>query len=73
MSLVVFAVCLVMGIRAENSFETTVERALEAMAVTLGVGLVVGTMAQKMLDENAAASAKNVRVEAAARAGRKER
>jgi NhaP-type Na+/H+ or K+/H+ antiporter len=52
MSLVVFAVCLVVGIQAENSFGTTIQRALLAMAGTMVVGLIVGGMAQKMLDEN---------------------
>jgi len=51
-SLIVFAVCLCLGIQAENSFGTTVGRALLAMAGTLVVGLIVGAMAQKMLDEN---------------------
>ncbi len=40
------------GIEADNTFTTTVERALMAMAVTLVIGLVVGTMASKMLEEN---------------------
>lgn len=59
MALIVFAVCLAMGMQAENTFETTVTRALEAMAVTLGIGLVVGAMAQRMLEENAAGPPKN--------------
>jgi ABC-type sulfate transport system permease component len=50
--LVVFAFCLVQGIRAENSFSTTVSRALVAMAVTFALGLVVGWVADRMLDEN---------------------
>ena len=51
-SLIVFAVCLVVGMQAENSFGTTIQRALYAMLGTLVVGLIVGAMAQKMLDEN---------------------
>ena len=48
-----FAVCLVVGgIEADNTFTTTVERALTAMVVTLVIGLVVGAMARKMLEEN---------------------
>ena len=53
LSLIAFAICLLIGaFQAENSFATTVQRALVAMVVTLIVGLVVGAMAQKMLDEN---------------------
>lgn len=57
MSLVAFAVSLLMGLRADNPFGTIVANALLAMAATFGVGLVVGAMAQKMLDENLAAGA----------------
>ena len=57
MSLVAFAVCLLMGLRADNPFGTIVTNALLAMAATFAVGLVVGAMAQKMLDENLAAGA----------------
>jgi hypothetical protein len=63
MALLAFAACLVSGLRAENTFSTTVIRALEAMIVTLVIGLIVGAMAQKMLDENAA-SAKKSEIEA---------
>jgi NhaP-type Na+/H+ or K+/H+ antiporter len=53
MALLAFAVCLVVGgIKADNSFATTVERAVTAMLATLVIGLVVGVMARKMLDEN---------------------
>jgi NhaP-type Na+/H+ or K+/H+ antiporter len=51
-ALVVFAICLMLGIQAGNSFSTTLSRALVAMAGTFGVGLAVGWVAQKMLDEN---------------------
>ena len=57
LSLVVFAVCVIAGLNAGNSFETVLTKALLAMAATFGVGLVVGGMAQKMLDENLAAEA----------------
>ena len=57
MSLVAFAVCVLMGLRAGNTFSTILTNALLAMAGTFAVGLVVGLMAQKMLDENLAASA----------------
>ena len=49
-SFVVFAVCLVAG--ADNPFGTAVGRALVAMGATLGVGLIVGWMGQKMIEEN---------------------
>ena len=53
MSLVAFAVCLLVGgLQARNSFGTTVSRALLAMLVTLVVGLLIGAMAQRMLDES---------------------
>lgn len=53
LAIVVFATCLVVGrFEASNSFTTTVLRALVAMVITLLIGLVIGAMAQKMLDEN---------------------
>ena len=52
-SLIAFAVCLIAGgFEANNPFTTTVSRALAAMAATWVVGMIVGAMAQKMLDEN---------------------
>jgi alpha-beta hydrolase superfamily lysophospholipase len=51
-SLVAFAVCLLLGIAAENTLSTTLSRALVAMVGTLVVGLVVGAMGQRMLEEN---------------------
>ena len=52
-SLIAFAICLIAGaFAAENPFTTTVARALIAMCATWVVGLIVGAMAQKMLDEN---------------------
>ena len=61
MALLVFAVCLVTGTQAGNTFGTTVTRALIAMGVTLVIGLVVGAMAQAMLNENIEAEAKKLR------------
>jgi NhaP-type Na+/H+ or K+/H+ antiporter len=53
MALLAFVVCLVVGgLGADNTFATTIERALTAMAVTLVIGLVLGAMARKMLEEN---------------------
>lgn len=55
-ALLAFAVCLyVGGFQAGNPFTTTVGRALLAMAVTYGVGLAVGTMGQRAIEENLAA------------------
>ena len=52
-SLIVFAICLVIGgIQTNNTFFTTVVRALLALLGTFGLGLIIGWMAQKMLDEN---------------------
>ena len=51
-ALLVFALCLVLGMQANNSFTTTVTRGLVAMACTFVVGLVLGTAAQRMIDEN---------------------
>jgi hypothetical protein len=57
MALLAFATCLVAGIGADNTFTTSVSRALWAMAGSYLVALVIGAMAQKMLDENLAAKA----------------
>ncbi|GIW77945.1 MAG: hypothetical protein KatS3mg104_3008 [Phycisphaerae bacterium] len=51
-SLVVFAMCLIEGLRAENPFTTVVGRALLGLVVTFGVGLILGGMVDKMLKEN---------------------
>jgi len=55
-SLVVFAVCLIAG--AENTFGAAVGRALIAMLGTLAIGLIIGWMGQKMIDENIRQQAK---------------
>ncbi|HEY7115914.1 MAG TPA: hypothetical protein VH475_04985 [Tepidisphaeraceae bacterium] len=52
LSMVVFAFCLVLGIQAGNTFSTIVSRALAGMAGTYVIGLVLGSVAQRMLDEN---------------------
>jgi hypothetical protein len=53
LALLVFAVCLVVGgLETGNTFSTTVGRALAAMAGTFVVGLIVGSMGQRMIDEN---------------------
>jgi len=53
MALLAFALCLLVGgVQAGNPFGTTVTRALAAMAGTFVIGLVVGHMGQRMIDEN---------------------
>ncbi|MGN6625058.1 MAG: hypothetical protein ACTHLN_00435 [Tepidisphaeraceae bacterium] len=49
LALIVFTLCLVEGLRAENSFATVVTRALLGLVVTMGVGLILGLMLEKML------------------------
>ena len=61
-ALLVFAICLLCGMQAGNTFAETVTRGLKAMAVTLVIGLVVGVMAQKMLEENAKELAKKFEI-----------
>ena len=51
-ALIVFAVCLLCGMSVDNTFAETIRRALIAMFVTLVIGLIVGAMGQKMLEEN---------------------
>ena len=63
MALIAFAMCLVMGIVAENDYVTTLSRALKAMAATFFVGLVVGAMAQRMLNENLSDLAKKTEID----------
>jgi NhaP-type Na+/H+ or K+/H+ antiporter len=66
-SLLVFAVCLVVGgLGADNTFATTVERALTAMAATLVIGLVLGAMARRMLEENLSLEKEKLKKHAAA-------
>ena len=69
MALVAFAVCLVGGLQAGNTFTTTVTRALVAMIGTLVVGLVIGAMGQRMLEENLGAEEKKLRKNEAESAG----
>jgi len=60
-ALLVFAVCLIVGVSADNTVATTVERALTAMAVTMVIGLIVGSMARKMLEENVKSEAEKIK------------
>ena len=48
-----------------NPFSTTVLRALQALVGTLVIGLVIGAMAQKMLDENLQDEEKKLKISAA--------
>jgi hypothetical protein len=62
LALIAFAACLLTGgLQAGNPFSTTVLRALTAMAGTYVIGLIIGAMAQKMLDENLNAEEKKLR------------
>ncbi len=62
LSLIVFAITLVTGaFQAENPFSTTVLRAVVAMAFTFVIGLLLGWMAQRMLDENIKESEKKIK------------
>jgi len=58
-ALIAFAMSLVEGLRAENSFATVVGRALLALVVTLIVGLILGVMIEKMLSENVEKTSKS--------------
>ena len=51
-ALLVFALCLLLGMSANNTFTTTLTRAMIAMTTTFVIGLAIGAAAQKMLDEN---------------------
>jgi hypothetical protein len=52
LALLVFSACLAGGLEADNTFTTTVARALAAMGGTYVLGLVLGGMGQRMIDEN---------------------
>ena len=61
LALLVFAACLfVGGVQAGNPFSTTVWRALLAMGGTYVIGLIVGTMGQKMIEENVKSAEKKL-------------
>jgi hypothetical protein len=55
-ALLVFAIAILLGIGAENTFATTLSRALVAMAGTFVIGLVIGAMADRMIAERASAN-----------------
>ena len=64
-ALIVFALCLALGLAADNSFTETVSRALKALFGTLVIGMLVGAMAQKMLEENIRQLAKKSQIQEA--------
>ena len=51
-ALLVFAISVLLGLGAENTFSTTLSRALLAMGGTFIIGLVIGAMADRMIAEN---------------------
>ena len=61
LSLLVFAICLIAGMESGNTLSTILSRALVAMLGTLVISLVVGTMAQRMVEENVARREKELR------------
>ena len=61
LALLVFAICLIAGLESGNSMSTILSRALVAMLGTLVISLIVGTMAEKMVQENVARREKELR------------
>jgi len=72
LSLLVFAICLIAGLESGNGISTILGRALFAMAGTLVISLIVGTMAQRMLDENLARKEQDLRQSQEASPGAKD-
>ena len=73
LALLSFAACLyVGGVHAGNPFGTTVQRALLAMAGTYVIGLIVGAMGQKMIEENIKGTQKKL-LDSRTEAGRQDR
>lgn len=63
LSLIVFAITLVTGsYQANNSFATVVYRAVVAMGFSFVIGLILGWMAQRMLDENIKQAEKKLKI-----------
>lgn len=50
-ALIAFALCLLQGMAVENTFSTTVLRAMLAMAGTYIIGLIVGLMGERMIQD----------------------
>jgi hypothetical protein len=73
LALLSFAACLFAGgVHAGNPFGTTIQRALLAMAGTYVIGLIVGAMGQKMIEENVKAAQKKL-LDSRTEAGRQDR
>jgi hypothetical protein len=51
-SMLVFAITVVNGIRAGNAFTTTIWLGLKGLVLAYILGLLVGWIAQRMLNEN---------------------
>ena len=60
-SFLTVAICLIAGLESGNSMSTILSRALVAMLGTLVISLIVGTMAEKMVQENVARREKELR------------
>ena len=58
-ALLVFAVSILLGLEAQNTFTTTLTRALQGMAVAFIVGWLIGVMVERMVQENLAPAEKN--------------
>jgi hypothetical protein len=70
LALIAFAICLVVGgMHAGNTFSTTVGRALVAMAVTYVIGLVIGAMGQRVVDENLKSEEEKLKISTRLEAG----
>ena len=61
LALLVFAICLIVGMESGNTLSTILSRALVAMLGTLVISLIVGTMAERMLEENVARKERELR------------
>ena len=61
-ALLVFAISVLLGMNAQNTFSTTLIRALQAMGVTFILGLMLGAMTEKMMEENVNASQKKNKI-----------
>lgn len=60
-ALTAFSLCLLVGgIQVDNPFTTTIWRALLAMGGTFIVGLILGAVAQMIIDENLRIEEKNM-------------
>lgn len=60
LALCAFSLTLLVGLEAGNSFTTTVMRSLLAMACALVIGLFVGIMFKRLMDEHLAAERKRL-------------